>query len=214
METPWDDDQILTAVTVCDFSLSLHGAAHGPEGTACCRRLGVLPGSTPCMELGKEGENKQEGKHSLYLSACPRKRDFQKRERSQGRHQQQGGKTSPLILSKSIWISEEFITQRWMAESKVGSRDGQAYIPHTAQLAWPWQSRGSWGASGSQLRPDATTTTESQEAEERHTNISDLQWVKPQPQPFRGEGKRALLVSIQEQIKPTFWSLFQNLPSL
>ena len=141
------------------------------------------PGASPVLE--KEARHMWAGgKQSIHARTCPRKKGFQKRKpiRNPRRRQQQEGKANHVFLSKSILIRIECRIQRSTAELKVGAPDSRRIALPAALLAQPGQSRGSWGASGLRLRPDAAN----QEAEQCHSSASDLHWVQTTGTAFHG----------------------------
>lgn len=111
----WSPSPFLLSLSVIQVSVSIGStwystALHGLEGTIVCMRFGVLPGSAPCS-WGRKLNTWEESKQGICLSVHPRKKGFQKRQRSRGRghrtwvrkdtDQQQGCKASNLFLSKS-----------------------------------------------------------------------------------------------------------------
>ena len=95
--------------------------------------------------MEKEARHVRRRKAKYSCKDPPRKKGFQKRKsiRSQGRGQQQEGKTSHVFLSKSILNRIECGIQRPTAELKVGAQDSRHITPPAALLARPGQSRDS-----------------------------------------------------------------------
>lgn len=151
---------------------------HGLEGRACCVRLGILPGSIPCSWGRKAKHMWEEGKQSICWNAHPRKKGFQKRKKVKEDISSKEAKQAIYFYLKYFGSVLNSEPRDKMLNPKQDPEMGRHITSPKALLARPWQSRDSWGISGHQLRPDAAASMASREAEQCHSNISDLQRVK------------------------------------